>query len=153
MYTGQFVYYSRRTTLSIGNVLPLHGVLEGTITSNVELQASDCSASAGASGDYAIVVSRNPNSDASTGASRDYAIVVSRNPDSDASARVSGDYAIVASHNPDNGIRTGNASRQRKAATHDGKADDVRHPPTTLLLRQQWPLLSTGSPHHLIYVG
>ncbi|XP_066384999.1 large ribosomal subunit protein uL2z-like [Miscanthus floridulus] len=116
MYTDQFVYYGRRTMLSIGDVLPLRGVLEGTITCNVELHVGNCSASAGATGDYAIGVSRNPDSDTSVGASRDYAIVVSRNPD--------------------NGVRAGNASHQRRDTANDDKVDDVRRPPALLPLRQ-----------------
>ena len=63
MYTGRFVYYGRRTTLSIGDVLPLHGILEGAVICNVEHHAGD------------------PNNGTSTGVSKDYAIVISRNPD------------------------------------------------------------------------
>ncbi|XP_066385341.1 large ribosomal subunit protein uL2x-like [Miscanthus floridulus] len=107
MYMGQLVYCGRRATLSIGDIPPLHGILEGVII---------CNASAGASGDYAIVVSRNP--------------------DSDASARAFGDYAIVTSHNSDNGVRVGNASRQRRSTANDGAVDDIRRPPAPLLLRQ-----------------
>ncbi|XP_066361207.1 uncharacterized protein [Miscanthus floridulus] len=92
MYTGQLVYCGRRATLSIGDARGV--ILEG---------AAICNASAEASGDYAIVVSHNPDSDASAGASGDYAIIVSRNLDSDTSARASGDYTIIPSHNPDNG--------------------------------------------------
>ncbi|XP_066316357.1 large ribosomal subunit protein uL2-like [Miscanthus floridulus] len=154
MYMGQFVYYGRRVTLSIGNawgmcmgqfnycghratlsigdVLPLRGVLEGTVTCNVELHVGNCSASSRATEDYAIIVSRNPDSDASTGASRDYAIIISRNPD--------------------NGVRAGNASHQRRDTANDDKVDDVRHPPALLPLRQH-RLLSKGGSHHLIYVG
>jgi len=117
MYTGQCVYCSRRTTLSIGDVLPLCGVLEGAVSCNIELHASNCSASTRASSDYAIVVSHNPDSDASAGASRDYAIIVSRNPD--------------------NGVRVGNASCQRRDTANDGKVDDERRPLALLLLRQQ----------------
>ena len=153
MYTGQFIYCGRRITLSIDGVLPLRGVLEGTVTYSVELHAGKCSASAGASRDYDIVVSRNPNNDASARASRDYAIVISRNPDNGTSAGLSRDYAIVISCNLDNGVWAGGVSHRRKAATNDGKADDARHPPVPLVLQQQWPLLSKGSLHHLIYIG
>ena len=59
--------------------------------------------SAGASRDYAIVISRNPNNRTSTGASGDYAIVISCNPNNGTSARASGGYAIIINHNPDNG--------------------------------------------------
>ncbi|XP_066374938.1 large ribosomal subunit protein uL2z-like [Miscanthus floridulus] len=115
MYTGQFVYCGRRTTLSIGDVLPLRKVFEGAITCNVEPHAGNCSASARASRDYAIIVSHNPYSpSASTGASKDYTIVVSRNPN--------------------NGVRVGNASHQRRDTANDGKVDNVRCPPALLLL-------------------
>lgn len=36
MYTGQFVYCTRRATLSIGNVLLLHEIPEGVIVCNIE---------------------------------------------------------------------------------------------------------------------
>ncbi|XP_066365324.1 uncharacterized protein [Miscanthus floridulus] len=44
MSMGQFVYCGRRTTLSIGDILPLHGILEGAVICNVEHHASDCGA-------------------------------------------------------------------------------------------------------------
>ena len=44
MYTGQFVYCSRRTTLSIGNIRPRRGIFEGTVICNVEHRASECGA-------------------------------------------------------------------------------------------------------------
>ena len=109
--------------------------------------------SAGASRDYAIVISHNPDNGTSAKASRDYAIVISRNPDNDDSVGASRDYAIVISCNLDNDVWAGGASRRRKAAMNDGEADDARHPPVPLLLRQRRPLLSKGGPHHLIYVG
>ena len=31
VYTGQYVYCGRRATLSIGDVLPLRGILEGAV--------------------------------------------------------------------------------------------------------------------------
>ena len=67
--------------LSINDVLPLHGILEGAVICNVEHYVGDYGALAGASRDYAIMISRNTNNGNSTGASRDYAIVISRNPD------------------------------------------------------------------------
>ncbi|XP_066392190.1 uncharacterized protein [Miscanthus floridulus] len=60
-------YYSRCAMLSISNVLPLHGILKGTITYNIEHHVGDCGALAGASRDYAIVISRNPNNGVWTG--------------------------------------------------------------------------------------
>ncbi|XP_066310831.1 uncharacterized protein [Miscanthus floridulus] len=161
MYTGQLVYCGRRATLSIGDARGM--ILEGATIYDASARASgdyaiiisrnpDSNASAGASEDYAIVVSRNPDNDASAGAFGDYAIVVSRNLDSDATARASRDYAIIPSHNPDNGVWVGNASRQRRSTADDGAVDDIRRPPAPLLLWQQ-RLLSKGSTHHLIYIG
>ena len=34
-------YYGRRATLSIGNVLPLHGILDGIVVWNVEDHVGD----------------------------------------------------------------------------------------------------------------
>ncbi|XP_066392009.1 uncharacterized protein [Miscanthus floridulus] len=134
MYTAQFVYCGRPATLSIDDILPLHGILKDAIICNAEHHARrHWCPSAGASSDYAIVISRNPDSGTSAGASRDYAIVIS--------------------HNPDSGVRAGSTSRQRKAAMNDDQVDDARHSPVSLLLRQWRPLLSTSDPHHLIYVG
>ena len=42
MYTGQFVYYGRRTTLSMGDVPPFRRILEGAVIYNVEHHAGDC---------------------------------------------------------------------------------------------------------------
>jgi len=44
MYTGQFVYCGRRTTLSIGNIPPHCGTFEGTVICNVEHRADECGA-------------------------------------------------------------------------------------------------------------
>ncbi|XP_066341642.1 uncharacterized protein [Miscanthus floridulus] len=131
MYTGQFIYYHRRATLSIGDILPLRGILKGAVICNVEHHAGDCGAP--------------PSGCPRTTPSSSAATLIT--------APLLGHLGIVISRNPDNSVWVGGASRQRKAATHNGKADDVRHPPVPLLLRQQWPLLSTGGPHHVIYVG
>ena len=60
-------YNSRRATLSIGNVLSLHGIPEGVVVCNVEHHVGDRSAFVGASRDYAIMINHNPNNGASTG--------------------------------------------------------------------------------------
>ena len=54
-------YYGRRATLSIGDALPLRGILEGTIIFNVEHHIGDYGALPRASRDYAIIISRNPD--------------------------------------------------------------------------------------------
>ena len=53
--------------LSIGNVLPLCGIPEGTIVCNVEHHVGDCGVFARASGDYAIVISHNLDNGTWTG--------------------------------------------------------------------------------------
>ena len=73
----------------------------------------------------------------SAGASRDYDVVISRNPDNGASAGASRDYAIVISRNPDNGVWAGDGRRRRKATMNDGEANDARHLPVPLLLRRR----------------
>ncbi|CAI5468513.1 unnamed protein product [Closterium sp. Yama58-4] len=61
MYTGQFVYCGKKATLSIGNVLPVRAMPEGTVCCNLEQHVGDRGAIARASGDYAIIVSHNPD--------------------------------------------------------------------------------------------
>ena len=41
MYTGQFIYAGKNATLTVGNVLPLGSVPEGTVVSNVEEKVGD----------------------------------------------------------------------------------------------------------------
>ena len=53
-------YCSHHATLSIGNVLPLLGIPEGAVVCNVEHHVGDRGVFAGASRDYAIVISHNP---------------------------------------------------------------------------------------------
>ena len=60
-------YYGRRATLSIGNVLPLRWILEGAIICNVKHHVGDRSFFTGASRDYAIMISRNPDNSTSMG--------------------------------------------------------------------------------------
>lgn len=61
MYTGQFVYAGRKATLQVGNVLPIGTMPEGTIICNLEEKAGDRGKLARASGNYATVVSHNPD--------------------------------------------------------------------------------------------
>ncbi|RRT32652.1 hypothetical protein B296_00032136, partial [Ensete ventricosum] len=61
MYTGQFVYCGRKATLMVGNVLPLRSIPEGAVVCNVEHHVGDRGVLARASGDYAIVISHNPD--------------------------------------------------------------------------------------------
>lgn len=59
MYTGQFVYCGKNATLTVGNVLPLQTMPEGTIVCNVEEKAGDGGAVARCSGNYATVIGHN----------------------------------------------------------------------------------------------
>ncbi|CBZ52320.1 hypothetical protein NCLIV_021080 [Neospora caninum Liverpool] len=56
MYTGQFIYCGKNAALTIGNVLPLNKMPEGTVVSNVEEKAGDRGTLARTSGTYATVV-------------------------------------------------------------------------------------------------
>ncbi|RRT35870.1 hypothetical protein B296_00049212 [Ensete ventricosum] len=61
IYTGQFVYCGRKASLMVGNVLPLRSIPEGAVVCNVEHHVGDRGVLARASGDYAIVISHNPD--------------------------------------------------------------------------------------------
>lgn len=56
MYTGQFIYCGRKAALTIGNVMPLSEMPEGTIVCNVEAKKGDRGKLARASGDYVTVI-------------------------------------------------------------------------------------------------
>jgi large subunit ribosomal protein L8e len=59
MYTGQFVYCGTKADLSVGNVLPLKSMPEGTVISNVEGRVGDRGCLARCSGDYAVLISHD----------------------------------------------------------------------------------------------
>ena len=61
MYTGQFVYCGRKANLQIGNILPVGTMPEGTVVSNLEEKPGDRGKLARASGNYATVISHNPD--------------------------------------------------------------------------------------------
>lgn len=61
MYTGQFVYAGRKANLQVGNVLPIGSMPEGTIVCNLEEKVGDRGKLARASGNYATVISHNPD--------------------------------------------------------------------------------------------
>ena len=56
LHTGQFVYCGKNAQLSIGNVLPLHRMPEGTVISSIENHSGDRGVLAKASGCSAIIV-------------------------------------------------------------------------------------------------
>ena len=59
MYTGQFIYAGKNATLTVGNVLPLASVPEGTVVSNVEEKVGDRGALGRTSGNYVTVIGHN----------------------------------------------------------------------------------------------
>ncbi|KAJ1883436.1 60S ribosomal protein L2 [Coemansia sp. RSA 1722] len=59
MHTGQFVFCGKNAQLSVGNVLPLGQMPEGTIISNIEEKAGDRGSLARTSGNYATVIGHN----------------------------------------------------------------------------------------------
>jgi len=59
MYTGQFVYCGRKAALTIGNVLPLGQMPEGTIICNVESKVGDRGSLARCSGNYSTIISQS----------------------------------------------------------------------------------------------
>ncbi|KAK0621394.1 translation protein SH3-like domain-containing protein [Bombardia bombarda] len=61
MYTGQFIYAGKNAALTVGNVLPLSSIPEGTVISNVEEKVGDRGSLARTSGNYITVVGHNPD--------------------------------------------------------------------------------------------
>ena len=61
MYTGQFIYAGKNATLTIGNVLPLASVPEGTVVTNVEEKSGDRGALGRTSGNYVTVIGQSPD--------------------------------------------------------------------------------------------
>jgi hypothetical protein len=61
MYTGQFIYAGKNAGLTVGNVLPLGSVPEGTVVSNVEEKIGDRGALGRTSGNYVTVIGHNPD--------------------------------------------------------------------------------------------
>ena len=61
MYTGQFIYAGKNASLTIGNVLPLGSMPEGTVVSNVEEKAGDRGALGRTSGNYITIIGHNPD--------------------------------------------------------------------------------------------
>jgi len=56
MYTGQFIYAGSKASLSVGNILPVNTMPDGTIISNCEGKLGDRGSFARASGCSAVIV-------------------------------------------------------------------------------------------------
>jgi len=59
VHTGQFIYCGKKATLSIGNVLPIGQMPEGTVVCNVEEKKGDRGSLARTSGNYCTVIGHN----------------------------------------------------------------------------------------------
>jgi large subunit ribosomal protein L8e len=59
MYTGQFIYAGKKAGLSIGNILPISKLPEGTVICNVEAAPGDNGKIAKASGDYCVIIAQD----------------------------------------------------------------------------------------------
>jgi len=58
-YNQQFIYAGKHATLTIGNILPLSSVPEGTVLTNVEEKTADRGALGRTSGNYVTVIGHN----------------------------------------------------------------------------------------------
>jgi large subunit ribosomal protein L8e len=81
MYTGQFIYAGKNASLTVGNILPLGSVPEGTVVSNVEEKVGDRGAVS-----WAELELGRSNAD-----------------ELEQLGRTSGNYVTVIGHNPDEG--------------------------------------------------
>lgn len=61
MYTGQFIYAGKNAALTVGNVLPLGSMPEGTVVSNVEEKIGDRGTLGRTSGNYITIIGHNPD--------------------------------------------------------------------------------------------
>lgn len=61
MYTGQFIYAGKNAALTVGNVLPVGSMPEGTVITNVEERIGDRGSLARTSGNYVTIIGHNPD--------------------------------------------------------------------------------------------
>jgi large subunit ribosomal protein L8e len=59
MYEGQFIYCGKKAGITVGNVLPLGSMPEGTIICNIEAAAGDRGKYAKTSGGYAVIITHD----------------------------------------------------------------------------------------------
>jgi len=59
LYTGQFIYCGKKAAVTIGNILPVGVLPEGTVISAVEAKSGDRGTLARASGAYATIIGHN----------------------------------------------------------------------------------------------
>uniref|UniRef100_A0AC35UHT7 60S ribosomal protein L8 n=1 Tax=Rhabditophanes sp. KR3021 TaxID=114890 RepID=A0AC35UHT7_9BILA len=61
MYTGQYIYCGRKAQITVGNVMPVGTLPEGTAICNLEEKTGDRGRLARTSGNYAVIVAHNPD--------------------------------------------------------------------------------------------
>jgi large subunit ribosomal protein L8e len=61
MYTGQFIYAGKSANLTVGNILPIGALPEGTVVSNVEEKTGDRGSLGRTSGNYVTIIGHNPD--------------------------------------------------------------------------------------------
>lgn len=61
MYTGQFIYSGKTANLTVGNIMPVGSMPEGTVASNVEEKIGDRGALGRTSGNYITIIGHNPD--------------------------------------------------------------------------------------------
>jgi len=59
LYTGQYIYCGKKATITVGNVLPVGQMPEGTVICQLEEKKGDRGKIARTSGNYATIVSHN----------------------------------------------------------------------------------------------
>lgn len=59
MYSGQFIYCGKKASLTVGNIMPLGSMPEGTVCSSIEAKVGDRGTFARCSGDYAVLISHD----------------------------------------------------------------------------------------------
>ena len=61
MYSGQYIYCGAKASLSVGNVLPVNKIPEGTLICNVEYRKGDKGEFARTSGAFATIIAHGEN--------------------------------------------------------------------------------------------
>eukprot|EP00300_Choanocystis_sp_HF-7_P008535 c15961_g1_i1.p1 GENE.c15961_g1_i1~~c15961_g1_i1.p1 ORF type:complete len:276 (+),score=-13.70 c15961_g1_i1:52-828(+) len=59
LYTGQFIYAGKKAAVTIGNIVPIGALPEGTVISSIEARPGDRGVLARCSGAYATIIGHN----------------------------------------------------------------------------------------------
>ncbi|KCV70971.1 60S ribosomal protein L8 [Fonticula alba] len=61
IHTGQFIYCGKKAQMAVGNVVPIGNLPEGSVVCNIEEKVGDRGSLARTSGNYATILSQNPD--------------------------------------------------------------------------------------------